>query len=162
MLGILVIAAFFVWEMKYAPHPMIPKAVFSKDKRSMIMILLITFFSGGNLFVMLIFWPTQVYNVYGDDPIQIGKACNIYRGTKVNADDRSAGIRTLPIGSGIIFGAAFNLLLFGIFKGRTTLLMIFWTSVMTIFTGCVSIADRHNLNPTIYVSLFALSQPEQC
>ncbi|PPJ59541.1 hypothetical protein CBER1_09796 [Cercospora berteroae] len=120
------------YEMKYAPYPMIPKAVFAKDKRSMIMILLITFFSGGNLFVMLVFWPTQVYNVYGDDPIQIG-------------------IRTLPIGSGIMFGAAFNLLLFGIFKGRTTFLMIFWTSVMTIFTGCVSVADRHNLNPMIYI-----------
>lgn len=78
MLGILVIATFFVWEMKYAPYPMIPKAVFSKDKRSMIMILLITFFSGGNLFVMLIFWPTQVYNVFGDDPIQIGTTCNVY------------------------------------------------------------------------------------
>ncbi|PIA91001.1 Multidrug resistance protein 3 [Cercospora beticola] len=134
MLGITVITAFFVWEIKYAPHPMIPKAVFSKDKRSMIMIFLITFFSGGNFFVMLIFWPTQVYNVYGDDPIQIG-------------------IRTLPIGSGIIFGAAFNLLLFGMFKGRTTFLMIFWTSVMTVFTACVSLADRHNLNPMIYAIL---------
>jgi hypothetical protein len=31
----------------------------------MIVILLITFLSGGNYFVMLLFWPTQVYNVYG-------------------------------------------------------------------------------------------------
>ena len=66
-------------------------------------------------------------------------------------NDRITGIRTLPIGTGIIFGAAFNLLLFGLFKGRTTYLMIFWTAVMTVFTACISLADRHNLNPEIYV-----------
>lgn len=31
----------------------------------MIIILLITFLSGGNFFVMLLMWPTQIYNVYG-------------------------------------------------------------------------------------------------
>jgi hypothetical protein len=31
----------------------------------MIIILLITFLSGGNFFALLIFWPTEVYNVYG-------------------------------------------------------------------------------------------------
>jgi hypothetical protein len=44
---------------------MVPKALFSKAKKTMIVILLITFLSGGNYFVMLLFWPTQVYNVYG-------------------------------------------------------------------------------------------------
>lgn len=29
--------------------------------------------------------------------------------------------------------------------------MIFWTAVMTVFTACISFADRHNLNPEIYV-----------
>lgn len=45
---------------------MVPKALFSKAKQTMIVILLITFLSGGNYFVMLLFWPTQVYNVYGE------------------------------------------------------------------------------------------------
>ena len=45
---------------------MVPKALFSKAKQTMIIILLITFLSGGNYFVMLLFWPTQVYNVYGE------------------------------------------------------------------------------------------------
>lgn len=44
---------------------MVPRALFSKAKKTMIVILLITFLSGGNYFVMLLFWPTQVYNVYG-------------------------------------------------------------------------------------------------
>ena len=33
--------------------------------QSRIIILLITFLSGGNFFVLLLFWPTQIYNVYG-------------------------------------------------------------------------------------------------
>jgi hypothetical protein len=64
ILGIVLIIAFFIWEL-YAPYPMVPKAMFRKAKRTMIVILLITFLSGGNYFVMLIFWPTQIYNVYG-------------------------------------------------------------------------------------------------
>jgi hypothetical protein len=72
-IGLTIIVAFFVWELLYAPFPMIPAAVFSRDKRTMILTLLITFFSGGNYFCMLVFWPTQVYNVYGNDPIDIGE-----------------------------------------------------------------------------------------
>jgi hypothetical protein len=65
ILGIVFIVAFFVWEF-YAPYPMVPRALFSKAKKTMIVILLITFLSGGNYFVLLLFWPTQVYNVYGE------------------------------------------------------------------------------------------------
>jgi hypothetical protein len=64
VLGIVFIAAFFVWEV-YAPHPMVPRALFSKAKKTMIIILLITFLSGGNFFVLLLLWPTEIYNVYG-------------------------------------------------------------------------------------------------
>lgn len=97
----------------------------------MICALLITFFSGGNFFVLLLFWPTQVYNMYGNDPLQIG-------------------IRTLPIGFGIIVGAFLSLLMFGLCKGRTTILMIFWCALMTAFTGAMSIARTDNLSPTVY------------
>lgn len=65
ILGIVLIIAFFVWEVRFAPYPMVPKAIFHKAKRTMIIILLITFLSGGNFFVLLLFWPTQIYNVYG-------------------------------------------------------------------------------------------------
>lgn len=110
---------------------MVPPRIFSRDKRSMITILLVTFFSGGNFFVMLLFWPTQVYNVYGNDPIQIG-------------------IRTLPIGFGIIGGSVLNLGLILVTKGKTKWLMIFWCVWMTAFVGAMSIARTDNLNPTVY------------
>jgi hypothetical protein len=65
IIGVVLIIAFFVWEIRFAPYPMVPKAMFSKAKRTMILMLLITFLSGGNFFVLLLFWPTQIYNVYG-------------------------------------------------------------------------------------------------
>jgi hypothetical protein len=48
----------------------------------------------------------------GDDPIGIG-------------------IRALPTGSGIVFGAALILILMTVVKGRTTPLMIFCCALMT-------------------------------
>jgi hypothetical protein len=68
IIGIVMIAAFFVWEF-FAPHPMVPRALFKKAKKTMIVILLITWLSGGNFFVLLLFWPTQIYNVYGQSSI---------------------------------------------------------------------------------------------
>jgi hypothetical protein len=65
VLGLVFIVAFFVWQF-HAPHPMVPRALFSKAKRTIIVILFITFLSGGNFFFMLLFWPTQIYNVYGE------------------------------------------------------------------------------------------------
>jgi hypothetical protein len=109
---------------------MCPKGLFRKDKRSMIIIFLITFLSGANFFVLLLFWPTQVYNMYGNDPIGIG-------------------IRTLPIGFGIIGGAVIGLVLIGVTKGRTKFLLIFWTAAMTAFTGAISIATV-NLDAKTY------------
>ena len=44
---------------------MVPRALFKKAKKTMIVILLITWLSGGNFFILLLFWPTQIYNVYG-------------------------------------------------------------------------------------------------
>ncbi|KAF1819941.1 putative major facilitator superfamily transporter [Dissoconium aciculare CBS 342.82] len=131
LIGAALIAGFFVWEMKFAKNPMVPAALFSKDKRSMISILLITFFSGGNFLVVLLFWPTQSFNMYGDDPVQ-------------------DGIRTLPIGFGIIGGAFLALVLIGVTKGRTTIIMIFTTVLMTAFTGAMAGASLDNLNHYVY------------
>lgn len=65
IIGIILIICFFVWELFFAKFPMAPPALFKKAPRTMAAVLLITFFSGANFFVLLLFWPTQVYNVYG-------------------------------------------------------------------------------------------------
>ncbi|KAK0384869.1 hypothetical protein NLU13_7347 [Sarocladium strictum] len=131
LLGSVIIMTFFVYEIKFAKHPMVPARIFSRDKQTMQAILLVTFFSGGNFFVLLLFWPTQVYNVYGNDPLQIG-------------------IRTLPIGFGIIAGSVINLGLIYVLKGRIRWLMVFWCVFMTGFVGAMSVARTDNLVPTVY------------
>lgn len=78
-------------------------------------------------FVLLLFWPTQIYNVYGDDPIGIG-------------------IRSLPIGFGVIAGAVIALMAIPLTKGRIKLIFIVATALMTAFCGAVSISTPHNLN----------------
>ncbi|KAI8942834.1 hypothetical protein NX059_000874 [Plenodomus lindquistii] len=133
LLGSAFIIAFFIWEIYFAPHPMVPRALFSKAKKVMIVILLITFLSGGNFFVLLLMWPTEIYNVYGDDPIGVG-------------------IRSLPIGFGIIGGAVICLFLIPITNGRIRILMIFFTAMMTAGTGAMCIATPYNLN-TVYAVL---------
>ena len=130
LIGVILIIAFFVWEMKLAPHPMVPPAIFSRAKRTMIAILLITFFSGGNFFVLLLFYPTQIHNQFGDDPLGVG-------------------LRSLPIGFGIVFGAIAGLVAIPVLKGRTTILMIVSTALMTMGTGLMSLARTDNL-PTVY------------
>lgn len=110
---------------------MVPSRIFSRDKNTMISILLVTFFSGGNFFALLLFWPTEVYNVYGNDPVQIG-------------------IRTLPIGFGIILGSVINLGLIRATKGRLRILMVSWCVFMTAFVGAMAVARTDNLTPTVY------------
>ena len=50
---------------------MVPGRIFSRAKRTMIVTLLITFFSGANFFNMLLFWPTEIFNVYGKNTFLI-------------------------------------------------------------------------------------------
>merc|ERR1711959_842883 len=107
----------------------VPGALFHKARRTMTFILLITFFSGGNFFVLLLFYPTQVYNMYGDNHLDIG-------------------LRALPIGFGIIFCAVIALVAIPVTKGRTTIVMIISTFIMTAGTGAMSVGQTWNL-PTV-------------
>ncbi|CAG9990077.1 unnamed protein product [Clonostachys byssicola] len=131
LLGSALIATFFAYEMRWAKHPMVPAHIFSRDRRTMIAILLVTFLSGGNFFALLLFWPTQVFNVYGNDSVQIG-------------------IRTLPIGFGIIGGSVINLVLIRATKGRVRILMVLWCVFMTAFVGAMAVARTDNLKPIVY------------
>lgn len=126
-IGVAMIIAYFVWEMRFAKNPMVPPAVFSRAKRTMIVTLLITFLSGANFFNMLLFWPTEIYNVYGDDRVQIG-------------------IRSLPVGFGILGGAVIALVSIPLTKGNVRAIMLFFTAMMTAGTGAVSIARPDNIH----------------
>ncbi|KAF2108093.1 major facilitator superfamily domain-containing protein [Lophiotrema nucula] len=135
-IGLVFIIAFFVWEIRFAPYPMAPKGLFRKSKKTMITILLITFLSGGSYFAMLLFWPTQTFNVYGYDHVQIG-------------------LRALPIGFGIIGGAVISLLLIPTTGVRIRGLMIFFTALMTAGTGAISVSNPHNRHTMLGVVTIA-------
>lgn len=130
------IIGFFVWEIFLAKYPMVPPRMFSRAKKDMIIILIITFLSGANFFVMLLFWPTEIYNVYGNNRIDIG-------------------VRSLPIGFGILLGAVVSLLLIPITKGRIKAIMIFFTALMTAGNGAMSVATPDNISTIVPITLIA-------
>ncbi|KAL9578419.1 MAG: hypothetical protein Q9212_005726, partial [Teloschistes hypoglaucus] len=120
LLGAALLAAFFVWEWKFAKYPMFP-ARLKQNPRILILTLIITFISGANFFSVLLFWPTQAFNVYGQDPIGVG-------------------IRGLPIGFSILAGAFIVLWLLSVFRGHNRELMIASSILMTAGTGALACA----------------------
>ena len=62
VVGLVMIGAFVVWELKFAKYPMFPGKIL-REPRILLLTLIITFISGSNFFSVLMFWPTQSYNV---------------------------------------------------------------------------------------------------
>ncbi len=83
-----------------------------QNPRIFILTLVITFISGANFFSVLLFWPTQAFNVYGQDPVGVG-------------------IRGLPIGFSILAGAFVVLWLLSVFRGHNKELLIISSVLMT-------------------------------
>ena len=110
-IGALLLVLFAVWEAKFAKYPMFP-ARLKQAPRILILTLIITAISGANFFSVLLFWPTQAYNVYGHDPVGVG-------------------IRGLPIAFSILTGAVVVLYLLSLLRGHNRELMIASAVVMT-------------------------------
>ena len=84
-----------------------------QSPRILALTLVITFISGANFFSVLLFWPTQAFNVYGHDPVGVG-------------------VRGLPIGFSILAGAVLVLLLLSALRGNNRELMIVSSIIMTV------------------------------
>ncbi|KAL2042739.1 hypothetical protein N7G274_004498 [Stereocaulon virgatum] len=117
-IGALLLVLFTVWEAKFAKYPMFP-ARLKQAPRILILTLIITAISGANFFSVLLFWPTQAYNVYGHDPVGVG-------------------IRGLPIAFSILTGAVVVLCLLSLLRGHNRELMIASAVVMTAGTGALA------------------------
>jgi energy-coupling factor transporter transmembrane protein EcfT len=111
ILGGVLLIAFYLWEAYGTDHPMFP-ARLKQDPRVLLLTLIITFISGANFFSVLMFWPTQAFNVYGHDPFGVG-------------------IRGIPVGFGILAGAVICLVLLSVFRGKNRELMIAASVLMT-------------------------------
>jgi len=97
-----------------------------KDPRILALTLVITFISGANFFSVLLFWPTQAFNVYGHDPIGVG-------------------LRGMPIGFSILIGACIVLWLLSVFRGGNKWLMIISSIMMTAGCGALAAARLDNM-----------------
>jgi hypothetical protein len=125
VLGVALLVAFVVWEAYFAPYPMFPRRL-NQAPSILICTLIITFISGANFFSILMFWPTQAFNVYGHDPVGVG-------------------VRGLPVGFGIMFGAVVVLILLSVFRGGNKALMVGSSILMTAGCGALAVADADNL-----------------
>ncbi|KAH7068598.1 fungal trichothecene efflux pump [Paraphoma chrysanthemicola] len=126
ILGAVLIVAFVLWEAYGAKHPMFPKRL-RQEPRILGLTLVITFISGANFFSILMFWPTQAFNVYGHDPIGVG-------------------IRGIPVGFSILAGACIVLWLLSLLRGHNKELLIASSVLMTAGCGSLAIARVDNLH----------------
>ena len=135
ILGAVLIIAFIVWEARFAVNPMFPKRL-QQNPRVLALTLAITFISGANFFAVLMFWPTQAYNMYGHDPVGVG-------------------VRGLPIGFAVMFGGVACLIALTLTGGKIRLLMIISTVLMTLGTGLMALARPDNIGPVIVILIVA-------
>jgi Fungal trichothecene efflux pump (TRI12) len=124
--GAILLISFVFWEIYGAKFPMFPAGLL-ENPRVMLLTLIITFISGANFFSILMFWPTQAYNVYGHEPIGVG-------------------VRGLPVGFGILLGACIVLYLLTITRGHIRWLMVGSAVMMVLGCGLMSIATADNLH----------------
>ncbi|EGP92449.1 putative major facilitator superfamily transporter [Zymoseptoria tritici IPO323] len=125
ILGIIQLIGFVVWQ-SYAPYPMFPRRL-RQEVSLLTFRSVITAISGANFFSILMFWPTQAFNVYGHDPV-------------------GNGIRGLPVGLGVMVGAVIVLTLLSVFRGHNKELMIVSSILMTAGCGSLAVAERDNLH----------------
>jgi MFS family permease len=118
--------AFPLWEIYGAKHPMFPSRL-KQEPRILALTLIITFISGANFFSVIMFWPTQAFNVYGHSPSGVG-------------------LRGIPIGFSILTGACVVLWLLSVFRGHNKELMIVSSIIMTAGCGSIAYARVDNLN----------------
>lgn len=125
ILGAVMLIAFMFWEAYGAKYPMFPKRL-RQDPRILGLTLVITFISGANFFSILMFWPTQAFNVYGHDPIGVG-------------------VRGIPIGFSILAGACIVLWMLSVWRGGNRELLVISSILMTAGCGSLAIARVDNL-----------------
>lgn len=125
ILGAVLLIGFVLWEVYGAKNPMFPKRL-RQEPRILSLTLVITFISGANFFAILMFWPTQAFNVYGHDPIGVG-------------------LRGLPIGFAILAGAVIVLMLLSVLRGHNKELLIASSVLMTAGVGSLAVARVDNL-----------------
>ena len=111
LIGGAMFIAFCFYEKFVAKYPMFPGKI-AQEPRILLLTLVITFISGANFFSVILFWPTESYNVYGHDPWKVG-------------------VRNIALGFPILAGACIILCLLSLTRGHIRELMLVSCIFMT-------------------------------
>jgi hypothetical protein len=98
---------------------------FGTDPRMLGLTLIITAVSGANFFSVLMFWPTQAFNTYDQNPVGVG-------------------LRGLPIGLAIMVGCCMVLIALSVLRGHIRIMMIISTVIMTLGVSLISLSTPYN------------------
>ena len=136
ILGVVLLAAFAVWQARLAPYPMVPRRLVGYHhegaagppprKRTMWLALIITFVSGANFFSVIMLWPSQAYNMYSHDPVGVG-------------------LRGLPFPLSVLVGCIVSLAILTKCRGGNRWLLFGASVVMTAGCGSLAAAKLDNL-----------------
>lgn len=135
LIGIALLVAWFVWEWKFARHPMVPFELF-KGQRVVAPAFAVAFVAGMNFFSLLNFWPLTISNVWNPDPVAIG-----YRG--------------LPVGLATAVGAIVWNALLSKWKGGSKWVLFLAALTLTIFGGSLASMSPENVYQTVTLGSFA-------
>ncbi|KIW09922.1 hypothetical protein PV08_11698 [Exophiala spinifera] len=117
LIGILLIAAWIAWEIKFAKFPMVPKEMF-QGQRIVGLAFFIAFVAGMDFYSVINFFPLSFGAVYDPDPVQVG-------------------LKGLGYGISTTIGAVFfNALLSTKIPAKVILLVA--TVLMTAFAGALA------------------------
>jgi len=124
LFGLALVAAWVVWEWKFAAYPMVPGELF-KGQRIVGLAYVVAFAAGMNFFSILNFFPVVFTSVYEPDPVRIGL--------------RAIGPAfTTAIGA-ILFNAALS-----VFPGRAREVLLVAVLLMTCFAGSLAVMTPDN------------------
>jgi hypothetical protein len=122
--GLALIAAWVVYERKFARHPMVPGELF-KGQRIVGLAYVVAFAAGMNFFSILNFFPVTFTSVYDPDPVRIGV--------------RGLGPAFTTALGAIGFNAALSA-----FPNRTREVLLFAVLLMTGFAGSLAVMTPEN------------------
>lgn len=131
LIGFFTIAAWVIWEWKFARHPMIPLELF-QGQRVVALAYVVAFVAGMNFFSVLNFWPLMISSVWTPDPVQVG-------------------LRGFAPGLSVTIGAIFFNSLLSVWKGGARYTLFIASLILTCFSGGMAVVTPEN--ETIVIAL---------
>ncbi|EME87107.1 uncharacterized protein MYCFIDRAFT_97314, partial [Pseudocercospora fijiensis CIRAD86] len=150
LFGIALLLAWFVWEWKFAKHPMVPKELFL-GQRVVGFSFAVAFVAGMNFFSLLNFWPLTIRSVWDPSPIAIGYLMLTAFGGSLASMDPTNQYQSVTLASFSAFGLG------GVIVPAATVAMIACPDALITTCAALSLSVRAvggAIGYSIYYSVF--------